>query len=185
MINSCKNNCLLISHFLPFHSCLSKSLFQFSSHTETLILVAVYSLRQFSSFNYSVHFFPCAHFQLDVPQKLLKIHEPELVRANVCQNVCMCVYLIHQTRSALVLYFILPESFTERTFPAVSAESRLDVWCYSICVPVCTFINMSVISIVYEVYHGCCFFRKLLMTEISLQRHSLNVLFSIVSRVSR
>lgn len=106
MINSCKNNCLLISHFLPFHSWLSKSLFQFSSHIETLVLVAVYFLRQFSSMNYSVHLFPCTHFQLDVPQKLLKIREPELMCVNVCQSVC--VYVSHTPNQASTRALLYP-----------------------------------------------------------------------------
>lgn len=111
MINSCKNNCLFtFSLHFPSRGCFSERVsvhLQFSSHTETLVLVAVYFLR------------PCP-VQLDGPRSYPRSRISVCVW--MCVRVCVCVCPVRQTRSALMLYFKFPEGFIERAFPG-----RLDV----------------------------------------------------------
>lgn len=123
MINSCKKE---LSFNLTFSSSLSFVQFP-QKHLSMLLFI--FSVT-FLPLIISVHSFPCAHFSLMSP----KATEDPRARIGVCECVSECVRVcpVHQTRSALVLYFVPSESFIERTFPAASAESRLDVWSYSI-----------------------------------------------------
>lgn len=127
IIYSCKNNCLLISHFLLFSGCLSKS---FSSCPDTK--------KHPGCCLFDVRFLPVIILSICLlvptpdwcPRKLRKI-----------QNVCECVSeCVSRTANQAVLYFI------ERTFPAVSAESRLGARIH-----------------IYEASEALLFFRKLLM----------------------
>ncbi len=198
MIDSCKNNCLFyltFSLFRPSSGCLGKSLScpspaVIQKHMSSSLCIFSVSLLPLITLSTSF-LVPSSAW---CPPKATKDPWARIsvwMCVRVCVCVCVCVCPVHQTRSALVLYFIFPESFIERTFPAVSAESRLDVLSLQdmcVCVCVCVFVNTSIVSIIYEMYQASflLYFQETpRVKQISLGLHSFGVLFSIMSEVSR
>lgn len=137
MIDRCKNNCLLISHLHSFSRAFCFRLIIFFVPPLTV----------------SVNIRCC-------PLCPVQLHLGSSARIIVHHNVCILWTKLGQYSCST---FSCAQSFTARTFPAATPESRSDVFCNVVYLWVC----------------------PLSLWPIELQPHSFNVLFFPVSKVSR
>lgn len=137
MIDRCKNNCLLISHLHSFSRAFCFRLIMFFVPPLTV----------------SVNIRCC-------PLCPVQLHLGSSARIIVHHNVCILWTKLGQYSCST---FSCAQSFTARTFPAATPESRSDVFCNVVYLWVC----------------------PLSLWPIELQPHSFNVLFFPVSKVSR
>lgn len=109
----------------------------------------------FSSINDLVHLFSCPKSSSASPCATENLGARISVR--MCVSVCVCARAhVSRTPNQVMLYIFFPERFTERTFLAVSAASRLDIFVVTYLCPCMCWLTCPCLSFMKCMKHDLC-----------------------------